>query len=251
MPGTTISYKLTDSDNWRAYEELRSRQEFKLRAELRARSKSKNTLSGYESDFARFKKWAQTKGVSALPASPVDVSQYLMEASREVDAKGQERYRVTTLARWVTGIDHYHAKEQFPEPGRHPLVTETLGFLRVSMSRPVRRWRALHGDDILTLVNSLEYDTLHNALRSIRDKCLIQLGFDGAFRRSELTGIRLRDIAFLGERGAFVVLPKSKTDQEGKGFTKAIPFRRDAALCTPCAMRRLITVLEVQDLGRV
>jgi integrase len=119
----------------------------------------------------------------------------------------------------------------------------------MTMSRPVRRWRALQGDDISALINSLEYDTLHSALRSIRDKCLIQLGFDGAFRRSELTGIRLRDITFLGERGAEVFLPKSKTDQEGKGFTKAILRRRDPAVCTPCAMRRLITVLEAQASG--
>lgn len=50
---------------------------------------------------------------------------------------------------------------------------------------------------------------------------MLLLGFDGAFRRSELVAITVEDLTF-SENGVDVFLPKSKTDQEAKGQSVAV-----------------------------
>jgi integrase len=61
---------------------------------------------------------------------------------------------------------------------------------------------------------------LPDDLPGLRDKALLLLGFAGAFRRSELVGLHLRDIQ-IGDVGMIVTLRRSKTDQEGPVFSRA------------------------------
>ena len=63
-----------------------------------------------------------------------------------------------------------------------------------------------------------------------RDRALILLGFAGAFRRSELAQLRLTDILET-EDGLRVRLRQSKTDQEGEGFVKGIPYGHEHKTC--------------------
>lgn len=73
-------------------------------------------------------------------------------------------------------------------------------------------------------------DTLPDSLRGIRDKALLLLGFAGAFRRSELVQLQVADIEECRE-GLKVTLRRSKTDQEGEGMVKAIPFGSNEDTC--------------------
>ncbi len=50
----------------------------------------------------------------------------------------------------------------------------------------------------------------------MRDHTLLLLGFAGAFRRSELVGLNIEDVAEV-EEGLQVLAKRSKTDQEGEG----------------------------------
>jgi integrase len=50
----------------------------------------------------------------------------------------------------------------------------------------------------------------------LRDRALLLVGFAGALRRSELVGIDREHLRF-NEAGLRILLPSSKTDQEGKG----------------------------------
>jgi integrase len=65
---------------------------------------------------------------------------------------------------------------------------------------------------------------LGDSLIETRNRSLILLGFAGAFRRSELAGLSVEDLSFRDE-GLLVKVRRSKTDQEGHGWTKAIFFR--------------------------
>lgn len=62
----------------------------------------------------------------------------------------------------------------------------------------------------------------------------MQLGFFGAFRRSELIAIKWEDVTFSKE-GIEIVIPRSKTDQSGEGQVCAIPNGNDAV----CAVHAL------------
>ncbi len=55
-----------------------------------------------------------------------------------------------------------------------------------------------------------------------RDRALLLLGLDGGYRMSELASLNAEDVG-LADKGAVVLLRKSKTDQAGEGFHKGIP----------------------------
>lgn len=71
---------------------------------------------------------------------------------------------------------------------------------------------------------------LPDTLIGRRDKALLLLAFSGAFRRSEIVGLDLRDVR--EERdGLRVLLRRSKTDQEGQGLEKGILYQSDPLFC--------------------
>jgi integrase len=55
-----------------------------------------------------------------------------------------------------------------------------------------------------------------------RDRALIAVGFAGAFRRSELLALEVRDVTEV-DAGLRVTIRRSKTDQDGAGQEIAIP----------------------------
>jgi integrase len=76
---------------------------------------------------------------------------------------------------------------------------------------------------------------LPDDLPGLRDKAILLLGFAGAFRRSEIVGLQVRDIQ-IGDAGLIITLRRSKTDQEGASFTKGIPIGTSDASCPKCAL---------------
>lgn len=102
------------------------------------------------------------------------------------------------------------------------------------MHAPAQGVRKVH-----PAVTSIIYklvDTLGDALIDKRDRALILLGFAGAFRRSELAALCLADISET-EDGLRVALRQSKTDQEGEGMVKGIPFGQESKTCPVRAWR--------------
>jgi integrase len=76
---------------------------------------------------------------------------------------------------------------------------------------------------------------LPDDLSGLRDKAMLLIGFAGAFRRSEIVGLQMRDIQ-IGDASLIVTLRRSKTDQEGASFTKGIPIGTSEATCPKCAL---------------
>ena len=71
-------------------------------------------------------------------------------------------------------------------------------------------------------------------LRGRRDRALLLLGFAGAFRRSELTAIRIEDLEHVAQ-GLRVTLRRSKTNQIGA--TEVVPILRSSGdLCPVTAV---------------
>ena len=80
-----------------------------------------------------------------------------------------------------------------------------------------------------------------------RDMAILLMGFAGAHRRSELVGLTLADVTLHQADGLHVRLRSSKTDQEGHGQVKALPYGRDQVTCPPCAFVRWREVLQAWD----
>jgi integrase len=84
----------------------------------------------------------------------------------------------------------------------------------------------------------------------VRDRCLILIGFAGAFRRAELAQIRLRDVRYAGESGLCVEVRTSKAGREGTGLTKSLPMGSSASTCAVCVIVDWIGVLAAWERGR-
>jgi hypothetical protein len=81
---------------------------------------------------------------------------------------------------------------------------------------------------------------------------LLPIGFAGAFRRSELTALTVADVALHPQDALHVRMRRSKTDQEGRGSVKALPYGTNPDTCPPCTYLRWRQVLDTADAdGRV
>jgi len=80
--------------------------------------------------------------------------------------------------------------------------------------------------------------------KALRDSALLQLGFFGGFRRSELVRLTVEDVRW-EPQGMVITLPRSKTDQLGEGIVKAIPFG-DGVCCPATALRAWLAAAHIR-----
>jgi integrase len=199
---------------------------------------SRATKTAYASDWAHFSEWCATLGVVALPASVDTVCAYLsllptMEHSarhgRGARKAAKVGYSPATMERRLATISARHRAASLPNPCGHDNVHQLMRGIRRTVTMAPRKKAALLTDHLRRLRR-----TEDNTLRGRRDRALLLVGFAGAFRRSELVSIDLRDCAF-GERTLTITLRKSKTDQEAHG--RAVVVHAGAALCPIAALR--------------
>ncbi|WP_288079091.1 site-specific integrase [Pseudomonas sp.] len=137
-----------------------------------------------------------------------------------------------TLALRLTALTQWHRYQGFPDPAASATVRKTLRGIERVNGRPRQKAKALLLEDLELIVSHL--DTLEG-LAALRDSALLQLGYFGAFRRSELVTLEVRDLQWERE-GLRITLPRSKTDQEGEGLERVIPY--GDGLCCPTKVLR-------------
>ena len=215
-------------------------------------STSANTKAAYRSDWARFESWAAGAGYACLPASDLVVAAYLTDAAAEVKVDGRPRFGAATLSRWVSSINQIHTAAGLRAPGRSEVVRRTLsGVRRIRRTPPKRRSPLLLADLRVILAQlSTSFWGWPDAMAAHRDAALLLMGFAGAHRRSELVALRIQDVTVHPADGLHIRMRSSKTDQEGVGTVRAVPFGRDPVTCPPCALirwRRLLLAFAAAD----
>ena len=214
-------------------------------------SMSAATKSAYRSDWARFSAWAAAGGHAVLPASPMVVAAYLTEAAEERKPDGRTRFGSASLTRWASSINQVHTAAGFPAPGRSEVVRRALSGVRRMRKSPPKRRSPLLLSDVRTLLEAIRPSMLvwPAAMAAHRDAALLLMGFAGAHRRSELTALHISDVTVHPVDGLHVRVRSSKTDQEGAGTVRALPYGRDPQTCPPCALIRWRCLLEAYDEG--
>lgn len=185
-----------------------------VQAYLRA-ARAANTIRAYRADWRDFAGWCTERGRSALPADPSTVALYLSDLSN--------RAKVSTLNRRLWALGQAHQLAGYEAPSHSPLIRELMaGIRRVQGSAPAGK-APLLVEDLRRMLA-----VLPEGLLGIRDRAILLLGFAGAFRRSELVGLDVEDLA-LEVEGLVVHLRQSKTDPEGQGRKIGIPRGNSAA----------------------
>ena len=218
-------------------------------------STSAATKAAYRSDWGRFERWGLAGGHVVLPASPLLVAAYLTEAAGERKPDGRLRFGAASLTRWSSSINQVHTAAGHAAPGRSEVVRRALSGVRRTRKTPPKRRSPLLLADVRVLLEAMRpsMTVWPTAMAAHRDAALLLMGFAGAHRRSELVGLRISDVTVHPADGLHVRVRSSKTDQEGQGVVRALPYGRDPKTCPPCALvrwRRLLLAYVEDDGGR-
>ncbi|OZD85357.1 integrase [Rhodococcus sp. 05-2256-B2] len=218
-------------------------------------SRSEGTRKTYAAAWRRFTTWCETNGHVTLPAHPITVAAYLVDAADTRTETGERAYAVATFGTWIAAINHQHRTTGHLSPSAHELVAATLSGIRreyaAAGDRPRTPRDPLLVDDIKVLVSTARERCRGWADEVLerRDSGILLLGFAGAYRRSELSEMLCGDVTVHRHDGLHIRLRKSKTDQEGRGAVKALPYTESHETCPPCAYVRWAQVVAAFDVG--
>ena len=200
-----------------------------------ANSKADNTWRAYRADIRDFADWCMSCGLPALPAQAETVAAYLTYLAPLA--------KVATVRRRLSAISQQHLAAGLDSPTHSAVVKLTMQGIRRTHApqQTVRRVQPAITSVIYRLV-----DQLGTSLLDLRDRALILIGFAGAFRRSELVQLELSDITET-EDGLRIRLRRSKTDQEGEGFVKGIPYGAELKTCPVHAFQAWTAAAGITD----
>lgn len=185
-------------------EALRERVDAFARAE-----KSDATLRAYRSDAAAFDAWARGVGLPPFPADPETVAGFVVaEAERGVKA--------STISRRAAAIRYAHRAAGHPDPTDNEYVRRVMRGIRRTIGTAANQKAPATAEIVAAMLSHCP-----PTLAGKRDRAILALGFSGAFRRSELAALEVRDLLEVAE-GLRVLIRRSKTDQEGAGQEIAI-----------------------------
>ena len=220
-----------------------------------ASARSAGTRRTYGSAWRKFTTWCRSEGHQVLPAHPVTVAAYLVAAADTLAPDGTRAYAPATLAHHLAAIAHYHREAGHSSPTGDDLVRATMSGIRrdyaTAGDRPRSPRAPLLTADVLTIIDKAR-SSCQNWVEEVlerRDAAIVLLGFAGAFRRSELVALTCGDIALHRLDGLHIRLRKSKTDQEGRGTIRALPFTHSHLSCPPCAWMRWAQLVAAHDAG--
>jgi len=188
-----------------------------------AAATSVNTRKAYQSDIRQFE---QAGG--KLPASPEDVVNYLQTQAKRLNSR--------TLNRRLIALKHWHTYQGFPDPTVNPIVAKTMIGITRTHGRPKDKAPALTPEDLQRMIEKLNTSS---SLMDLRDSALLQIGFFGALRRSEIVNICYENIKWEKE-GIEILLPSSKTDQTHEGQYCSIPYGNEL-LCPVKALENWLS----------
>lgn len=187
---------------------------------------SNNTRKAYASDIRHFENWG-----GQLPTTTATILTYLQTFATQLNPR--------TLARRLTALKNWHTYQAFPDPTQHPIVSKMLTGIMRTHGKPREKAPPLLPEQLLIIIQKLAQEKQENMLRACRDNALLQIGFFGAFRSSELVKLHYEHVQWQ-DRGLDILIPHSKTDQTNEGVYCAIPEGNDQL----CAVRALKQWLE-------
>ncbi|WP_162458262.1 site-specific integrase [Pseudactinotalea terrae] len=205
------------------------------------------TWEAYRSDWQRFEAWAAERGVTALPADPAVVADYLAAAA-DLHTGDRPVYSAATISRWCSAINAVHRMAGHSPVGQHPTVAVVLAGIRrtVRRARPTDRKAPLLLGDLVAVLDAMPA-RWPCAVAATRDRALLLAGFAGAFRRSELTALTVADLTWHRDDGLHVLVRYAKNDQDAHGQVKALPTGSAPATCPVCAMVHWLRLLAAPD----
>lgn len=209
-------------------------------AALFAEDITQGSTAAYRGDLRHFVEWCQHHGQNPLPCSSLALVEFLTQHA--------EGYSMATVERRAAAVSWAHRKVGYlgPEnPRNAPVVQECFRLLRRRYrDRKPKQACELNTELARALVDECRAD--RNTTLGLRDRALLLVGFAGAFRRSELVRVAVEDLEWR-RQGVQIVVPWSKTDQEGRGLTKYITRGQIPATCPVATLQGWLEMADIKE----
>ena len=199
-------------------------------------SKAKNTVRAYKSDFKDFSLFCVQNDFKNLPSDPKIVSLYLTHLSTK-DIK------ISTIKRRLVSIGVIHKMKGHYLDIKHPLIIENLMGIKRRKGTVQKGKKPLLLRDLKAIIDVINQQKIED-IKKLRDKTIILIGFSGGFRRNEIVSLDVDDLEFVYE-GVKITVKKSKTDQFGEGFIKALPYFENELYCPVISLKRWLNISKI------
>ena len=184
---------------------------------------SGETKRAYKRDFQVFREWFNGRYPDLViwDSDPEIIAQYILYL------KG-EGYAKATIQRRVYGVSKAFKEKGFDSPVNTLQIQQVMkGYARLTRDQRTKQAPPIRADHLEEVLRKL-YE--QKSIKALRDRTILLIGWIGAFRRSELVSLKWENVG-QNEQGITIFLENSKTDQEGKGGYKAIPYRGAVSSC--------------------
>ena len=199
-------------------------------------SKANNTVRAYKSDFNDFGVFCAQNGFKSLPSEPNIVSLYLTHLSTK-DAK------ISTLKRRLVSIGVVHKLKGHYLDTKHPSIIENIMGIKRRKGSIQKAKKPILINSLKLIINAIDKQN-NQEIKKFRDRSIILIGFSGGFRRNEIVSLDYDDLDFVPE-GVKINIKRSKTDQFGEGFTKALPYFDSSQYCPVISLKNWLDISKI------
>ena len=199
-------------------------------------SKANNTVRAYKSDFNDFGIFCAQNGFKSLPSDPKIVSLYLTYLSTK-------NAKMSTLKRRLVSIGVIHKLKGHYLDTKHPVIIENIMGIKRRKGSLQKAKKPILINSLKKIINVIDQEKKEE-IKKLRDRSIILIGFSGGFRRNEIVSIDYDDLDFVPE-GLKIRIRRSKTDQFGEGFTKALPYFDNSQYCPVVSLKKLLDLSKI------
>ena len=199
-------------------------------------SKANNTVRAYKSDFNDFGLFCAQNGFKSLPSQPKIISLYMTHLSTK-DAK------MSTLKRRLVSIGVIHKLKGHYIDTKHPSIIENIMGIKRRKGSFQKSKKPILIKYLKEIINIIDEQNKED-IKKFRDRSIILIGFSGGFRRNEIVSLDCDDLDFVQE-GLKINIKRSKTDQFGEGFTKALPYFDNSQYCPVVSLKKWLEISKI------
>ncbi len=152
---------------------------------------AENTNAAYKADWAHFNSWCRRRGADPLPPSAELIGLYIADCAGPTGATSAasptppaKPLSVATIERRLSGLAWHYQQRGFQLDRKDRHIATILAGIRRKHARPPVQKEAILAEDILDMIDTLDY-----GLRDMRDRVILLIGYAGGLRRSEIVSL--------------------------------------------------------------
>jgi integrase len=150
---------------------------------------------------------------------------------------------MSTLKRRLVSIGVIHKLKGHYLDTKHPSIIENIMGIKRRKGSHQKGKEPMLISNLKAIINVIDQQNKED-IKKFRDRSIILIGFSGGFRRNEIVSLNLDDLDFVPE-GLKINIRRSKTDQFGEGFIKALPYFDSSHYCPVVSLKNWIEISKI------